>query len=136
MASNQQHFCDNRGLRDISPFGATMNATFKAAALVAASCLFFSLAQASTNETSESGTETSPGVIEKTGNAVEHGAKATASGIERGAKATVRGVKRGAKAAANGIERGARATGKAAHKVAKKIGISNTADTESQDAKP
>ena len=113
-----------------------MNTTLKAVALLAATCLFFGLAQAATNEAGESGTETSPGVIEKTGNAIEHGAKATANGIERGAKAAVKGIKRGAKAAANGIERGARATGKAAHKAAEKIGVSDTTETGAQDAKP
>jgi len=113
-----------------------MNAMFKVSAVLAATCLFLGVAQAGTNEAGESGTEATPGVIEKTGNAIEHGAKAAASGIERGTKAAVRGVKRGAKAAAGGIEHGAQATGKAAHKVAEKIGISKTADTEPQNDKP
>lgn len=112
-----------------------MSATFKTA-LLAATCLFFSVAQAGTEEASGSGTESAPGAMEKTGNAIEHGAKATASGIERGTKAAVSGVKRGAKAAASGIERGAQATGKAARKVARKIGVSNTADSEAQNPKP
>ena len=103
-----------------------MNATFKTAALLAATCLFLSVARADTTETDESGT----------GNAIERGAKATAHGIERGTKAAVRGVKRGAEAAANGIERGAQATGRAAHKVAGKMGISKTSDTEAESAKP
>ena len=116
-----------------------MNTTAKAAAIFLATCLFFSIAQAGTTETGESGTESesAPSVVEKTGNAIEHGAKATVSGIERGSKAALRGVKRGAGAVANGIEHGVRATGKAAHKVAKKIGISNTntSDTEVQNDK-
>lgn len=113
-----------------------MNAAFKTAALLAATCLFLGIAQAETKEASESGTETAPSALEKTGNAIEHGAKATASGIERGTKAAVRGVKRGAKAAADGIEHGAQATGRAAHKVAGKIGIDKTADPESPNDKP
>lgn len=114
--------------------GANMSATLKAA-LIAATCLFFSIA-AGADETSETGTASAPGALEKTGKAIEHGAKATASGIERGTKAAVKGVKRGANAAASGIERGAQATGKAARKVVKKMGLSNTADSETQDAKP
>ncbi len=113
-----------------------MNATFKTAALLAATCLFLSVAQAGTTEAGESGSEKAPGAMEKTGNAIEHGAKATAHGIERGTKAAVSGVKRGAKAAANGIERGAQATGRAAHKVARKIGISKTSDAEAPSDKP
>ena len=113
-----------------------MNATFKAATALLATYLLFGVAQASTDEASESGSKTAPGVMEKTGNAIEHGAKATVKGIEHGTKAAVNGVKRGAKAAANGIEHGAQATGKAVHKVARKIGISKTADTEAEDGKP
>lgn len=113
-----------------------MKTMLKTAALLAASCLLLGLAQASTQEGGESGTQAAPGALEKTGKAIEHGAKAAAGGIERGAKAAVHGVKRGAKAAADGVERGARATGKAAHKVAKKIGISDTPDSGEQDGKP
>ena len=62
------------------------------------------------SETSETSSESSPGVIVKVKKAIEHGAKATAHGIERGANATARGIKRGATATSN-----------AAHKAAKKL---------------
>jgi len=113
-----------------------MNATFKTAALLAATCLFLSVVRADTTEAGESGSGKAPGAMEKTENAIERGAKATANGIERGTKAAVRGVKRGAKAAAGGIERGAQATGRAAHKVARKTGLSKTSDTEAESTKP
>ena len=112
-----------------------MSATLKAA-LIAATCLFFGIALAGADEASETGTASAPGALEKTGKAIEHGAKVTANGIENGTKAAVKGVKRGANAAASGIERGAQATGNAARKVVKKLGLSDTADAEAQNAKP
>lgn len=68
-----------------------------------------------------------PGVIEKTGNAVEHGAKKTVETVERGAHAAGRGIKKGAKVVAEGVEHGAHAVGNAAGKVARKVGIDDTA---------
>jgi hypothetical protein len=62
------------------------------------------------SDSSDSASDSSPGVIVKVKNAIERGAKATARGIERGANATARGIKRGANATRN-----------AAHKVADKL---------------
>lgn len=101
-----------------------MNATFKSTLAIVVTCLFCSVTQAVENDANESGTEKAPSTIEKTGKA-----------IERGSNAAVRGVKRGAEAAAHGIERGAQATGRAVHKVAKKIGISDTANSEAETGK-
>ena len=89
--------------------------------LVLAMSAMLSNTVSAADETSEPTAETSPGVVVKVKNAIEHGAKAAAHGIERGANATVRGIKRGAKATANGVERGATATGNAARTVVKKI---------------
>ena len=81
---------------------------------IAALVLTGSIALAA-DEATETGTESSPGVVVKVKKAIEHGAKATAHGIKRGADATARGIKRGATATSN-----------AAHKVAKKLKGSDT----------
>jgi hypothetical protein len=76
--------------------------------LVSGSVLLLSAQTASSNE----GAGSSPTVMERTGAAIEHGAKAAANGIERGAKAT-----------GQGIERGLQTTGRALNKASQKIGI-------------
>jgi hypothetical protein len=86
----------------------------KALLLFASCCLFVMTAQAESSQAPEK----SPTVIERTGVAIERGAKAAANGIERGAKAT-----------AHGVERGAQATGRALNKVSQKIGISKGSDS-------
>lgn len=101
-----------------------MKATFKAVPVLLATCLLCGIAQAGKDDTKDTETRTSPGVIQRTGNA-----------IERGAEAAVKGVKRGATVAAKGIEHGARATGKAAHKVGKKVGVAGD-DAKAEDRKP
>lgn len=115
-----------------------MKTTFKTAALLAVTCLLLSQAQAETNEASSTNSsgESSPGVIDKTGAAVSHGAKVAADAVEHGAKAAVNGIERGTKAAANGIERGAQATGRVVKKVAHKVGIGDSAEGEAGTGKP
>nr|WP_295776523.1 hypothetical protein [Rhodoferax sp.] len=89
--------------------------------------------------------KSNPGPIDKVANAIKRGASAAATGIEKGARAAAGGIERGTKAAANGIEhgaqatargveRGASATGRAAHKVADKIGGSDSSSSSSQPA--
>ena len=96
-----------------SRLGGTLKPLAKTVLLLASGCLFMMTAQAESSHA----TEKSPTVIEKTGAAIERGAKAAANGIERGAKAT-----------AQGVERGAQATGRALNKVSEKIGISRNSD--------
>lgn len=75
------------------------------------------------SDSSDSASDSSPGVIVKVKKAIERGAKATARGIERGANATARGIKRGANA-----------TRDAAHKVADKLtGSSDASEASSSD---
>ena len=78
--------------------------------LVIAASVMLGSSVAVANETSESDTEASPGVVVKVKKGIERGAKAVAHGIERGANATARGIKHGVKATSN-----------AAHTVAKKV---------------
>lgn len=95
-----------------------MSRSLKPLSLLAAACLLMMTAQADSGESpkADAGNQ-SPTVIEKTGAAIEHGAKAAASGIERGAKA-----------AAHGVERGAQATGRALSRASQKIGITKASD--------
>ena len=93
--------------------GLTLKPLLKTSLILASCCLFVMTAQAESNHA----TEKSPTVIERTGAAIERGAKATANGIERGAKAT-----------AHGVERGVQATGRALKKVSEKVGISKSSD--------
>ncbi|MBU1691530.1 MAG: hypothetical protein KJ958_06505 [Gammaproteobacteria bacterium] len=93
-------------------------------------------AWADANETAESSTGSTPGVIVKVEKALERGAKAAESGVKRGAKAAARGIERGAKAAASGVERGVEATGNAAHAVAKKVGGSPPASSPPASSPP
>lgn len=99
--------------------------SFRTLLALAAGCAFLAGAQAAPNNDGEAG---SPTVIEKTGAAIEHGAKATANGVERGARA-----------AGHGIERGLQATGralnKASDKVSEKLGIGKPADGEKANGK-
>lgn len=67
--------------------------------------------------------KSNPGPIDKVANAIKRGASAAATGIEKGARA-----------AASGVERGASATGRAAHKVADKIGGSDSFSSSSGPA--
>ena len=90
--------------------------------LVIAAFVMLSNTVVAADETSESTSETSPGVVVKVKKAIEHGAKATAHGIERGANATARGIKHGATA-----------TGNAAHKVAKKLTGSSSSSSSSDE---
>jgi hypothetical protein len=92
----------------------TLKPLLKTLLLLASGCLLVMTAQAESSHA----TEKSPTVLERTGAAIERGAKATANGIERGAKAT-----------AHGVERGAQATGRALKKVSQKIGISKDSDS-------
>jgi hypothetical protein len=94
--------------------GLTLKPLLKALLLLASGSPFVMTAQAESSHA----TEKSPTVIERTGAAIERGAKAAANGIERGAKAT-----------AHGVERGAQATGRALNKVSEKIGISKGSDS-------
>ena len=91
-----------------------LKASSKALCPLICGCLFVMAAQAESNHA----TEKSPTVIERTGAAIEHGAKAAAHGVERGAKA-----------AAHGIEVGVQATGRALNKVSQKIGITKASDS-------
>ena len=99
--------------------GITMH-SFKPLLPLVACCALLTGAQAAPNN---DGDTSSPTVIERTGTAIEHGAKATANGVERGARA-----------AGHGIERGLQATGralnKASDKVSEKLGIGKPADGE------
>jgi hypothetical protein len=97
-----------------SRLGFPLKPLLKTLLLLASGCLFVMTAQAESSHA----TEKSPTVIERTGAAIERGAKAAANGIERGAKAT-----------AHGVERGAQATGRALNKVSQKIGISKGSDS-------
>ena len=85
-----------------SRLGGTLKPLAKTVLLLASGCLFMMTAQAESSHA----TEKSPTVIEKTGAAIERGAKATAQGVERGAQAT----------------------GRALNKVSEKIGISRNSD--------
>ena len=67
---------------------------------------------------SDHATEKAPTMSERTGAAIEHGAKVTAHGVERGAKAAV-----------HGIEVGVQATGRALNKASQKIGIAKASDS-------
>lgn len=93
---------------------------FKPLLPLAICCAFMAGAHAASNGEGET---SSPTVLEKTGAAIEHGAKAAANGVERGAKA-----------AGHGIERGLQATGralnKASDKVSDKLGIGKPAGGE------
>lgn len=91
-----------------------MKPLLKTLLLLAGGCPFVMTAQAESSHA----TEKSPTVIERTGAAIERGAKAAANGIERGAKAT-----------AHGVERGVQATGRALNKASEKIGISKGSDS-------
>lgn len=73
-------------------------------------------------EGTEAPSGTDPGVVTKTGNAIEHGAKKTVEAVEHGARAAGRGIKKGAKYVAEGVEHGAHAVGNAAGHVAEKVG--------------
>ena len=86
-----------------------MKPSFNKQILVVAAFVLMGNTVAVADETPESTTKTSPGVVVKVKKAIEHGAKAVGHGIERGANATARGIKRGATATSN-----------AAHTVAKK----------------
>ena len=76
------------------------------------------------DDANQSATAAEPGVVTKTGNAIEHGAHVTVEAVEKGARAAAHGVKRGVKAAAHGVEKAANAVGNAAGNVAKKVGVS------------
>ena len=89
-----------------------MKTTFNSAVVLAAISLFVGVAQAETKDANEPEPKAEPSVIEKTG-----------QGIERGAKATEKGIKRGAEATAHGIDRGVKATERVVRKVARKIGL-------------
>lgn len=103
-----------------------MNSVLHRAALLVATLVLFSSAEAETTGTSESPAGTASGVVVKVEKAIVRGAKAAANGVERGAKAAARGIEHGAKSAASGVERGAKATGNAAHTVAEKVSGSPT----------
>lgn len=95
-----------------------MSRSLKPLFLLALACLFTMTAWAESGDVSKADAGNPPStVIEKTGAAIEHGAKAAASGIERGAKA-----------AAHGVERGAQATGRALSRASQKIGITKASD--------
>lgn len=94
--------------------GVPVSPSLKTLPLLATGCLFLIPAQAEPSQAAEK----PPSVIERTGAAIERGAKATANGIERGTKA-----------AAHGVERGAQATGRALSKASQKIGITKASDT-------
>jgi hypothetical protein len=88
--------------------------------LLAALCLS-SAAQAET-----------PAWVDKTTNAVEHGAQAAGNGIQRGMHAAGNGIATGYHATVRGIKRGAEATGNAFHKVGEKLsGEHSQSGTES-----
>lgn len=93
---------------------------------LALGCAFLAGAHAASNDDGDTG---APTVIEKTGAAIEHGAKAAANGVERGARA-----------AGHGIERGLQATGraltKASDKVSEKLGIGKPGDGEKASGNP
>ena len=80
-----------------------LKASSKALCPLICGCLFIMAAQAESNHA----TEKSPTVIERTGSAIE----------------------RGAKAAAHGIEVGVEATGRALNKISQKIGITKPSDS-------
>ena len=103
----------------------------KTAAMLVTCCFLSCSVLARANENSDAsepakGQATSAGPIERTGNAIERGAKATTRGVKRGANAVFRGIKRGAGAVARGVEHGAQATGNTAHKIGKKISGSDS----------
>jgi hypothetical protein len=88
---------------------------FKFLPILVAGCVFLLSAQAAS---SNEGAASSPTVMERTGAAIGHGAKAAANGIERGAKA-----------AGHGIERGVQATGRALSKASQKIWVSKPSNS-------
>lgn len=92
----------------------SVNASLKALLPLACGWLFVTATQAESTHAPEK----SPTVIQRTGAAIERGAKATAHGIERGAKAT-----------AHGIEVGVQATGRALKKASQKIGLAKDEDS-------
>lgn len=100
--------------------------SFRTLAILVVGAAFLASAQAAPDS---DGDAKSPTVIEKTGAAIEHGAKATANGVERGAKA-----------AGHGIERGFQATGralnKASDKVSEKLGIGKPSDNAKANGNP
>ena len=106
-----------------------MKPTTRTSALLIAALIVFG--NASANEAAKPASANASGVVVKVGKAIERGAHAAARGVERGAKAVARGVEHGMKAAASGVERGAKATDKAAHTVAKKVGISPASSASS-----
>jgi phage-related protein len=87
--------------------------------LLLVSLLCISVAQAESSEAAQSGDS----VIDKTGNAIAKGAKATANGVEFVVEKTVNGIKHGANATTNAMNRGGHATGKALGKAADKVGV-------------
>ena len=94
--------------------GITLKPALKVLFLLAYGGLFVMTAQAESRDAAAK----SPTVIERTGAAIEHGAKAATHGVERGAKA-----------AAHGVKRGAQATGRALSKASQKVGISKGSDS-------
>ena len=117
-----------------------MKPTTRTSAFLIAALIVFG--NASANEAAKPASANASGVVVKVEKAIERGAhaaasgvergvKAAASGVERGAKAVARGVEHGMKAMASGIERGAKATDRAAHTVAKKVGISPASSASS-----
>jgi hypothetical protein len=88
---------------------------FKFLTVMVAGCVLLLSAQAAS---SNEGAAHTPTVMERTGAAIGHGAKAAANGIERGAKAV-----------GHGIERGVQATGRALSKVSRKVGITKPSNS-------